>query len=125
MSESAVASRQALNPRRAHGRVLAGAVAAVMVAASPAAGQGSPSPAGRGPQGRPVSDQDRALGERARGEIRPLGELLTSAQRVGRGSYLGVETGSHVYRFKFRRAGGEVVWVDMDSRSGEVVGVRD
>lgn len=92
---------------------------AIAIAASPAGAWED------GPVARQVSEQDRVKIERERGDIRPLRELLSSAQQVGRGAYLGVETGSHVYRFKFRRAGGEVVWVDMDSRSGEVVRVRD
>lgn len=98
---------------------LAALLPVVAVAASPACAWED------GPVARQVSEQDRVKIERERGDIRPLRELLSSAQQVGRGAYLGVETGSHVYRFKFRRAGGEVVWVDMDSRSGEVVRVRD
>lgn len=75
-------------------------------------------------RGRPVSDQDVARANRESGEYRALADLLAIAGREGRGQYLGVETTSPVYRFKFRRDAGEVVWVDVDARSGRVVQVR-
>jgi hypothetical protein len=102
--------------------LLAGGVA--LAAGGPAAAQGSWSrPAGEA-RGRPVSDQDVARDNRERGELWPLGDLLPIATREGRGRYLGVETGTPIYRFKFLRDDGEVVWVDVDARSGRVVRVR-
>ena len=54
-------------------------------------------------------------------------ELMRSAQSRGRGEYLGVEPdiGRNVYRFKFLRSGGNVVWVDVDGRTGRVIAERD
>lgn len=78
------------------------------------------------PPAREVTDQEHAMRRRETGQIRPLDELLARASRVGRGEYLGVEPdiSSNIYRFKFMRAGGNVVWVDVDSRSGRVVAER-
>ncbi len=79
---------------------------------------------GEAPGARQVSEQDVARANRESGAYRPLGDLLAIAGREGRGQYLGVETTTPVYRFKFRRDAGEVVWVDVDARSGRVVRVR-
>jgi hypothetical protein len=75
---------------------------------------------------RPVSDQDHAIQRRDTGVIRPLGELHRNAQTVGRGEYLGVEPDIQrgIYRFKFLRPSGKVVWVDVDGRTGRVVAER-
>jgi hypothetical protein len=72
---------------------------------------------------RPVSEQDIVREGTHTGELKPLGELMPRAQAVGRGEYLGVEhdISSNIYRFKFMRSSGNVVWVDMDGRSGKVV----
>ncbi|MFN7173475.1 MAG: PepSY domain-containing protein [Thermaurantiacus tibetensis] len=97
---------------------------AVLPVAAPAGAEEQGAAAiGREPA-RPVSDQDMARTGRERGEILPLDVLMSRAQRYGRGDFLGVETGSFVYRFKFRRPAGEVVWVDLDSRSGNLVALR-
>lgn len=82
-----------------------------------------------GPRGgftREISEQEHALRQREAGEIRPFGELLSRAQNVGRGEYLGVEPdlASGTYRFKFLRAGANVVWVDVDGRTGKVLSAR-
>ncbi len=78
-------------------------------------------------QGREVSDQDHEIKRRQQGEIMPMENLLRSAQRAGRGEYLGVEPNisSNRYRFKFMRPGSNVVWVDVDARTGQVVSVRE
>lgn len=75
---------------------------------------------------RQVTDQEHARWRREAGEIRPLDELLARASRVGQGEYLGVEpdVSSNIYRFKFMRPTGKVVWVDVDSRSGRVIAER-
>jgi uncharacterized membrane protein YkoI len=75
---------------------------------------------------RPVTDQERALDKSQNRELIDFGTLLARAERLGQGRYVGVETNIHrgVYRFKFMRAGGQVVWVDMDARTGAVLGVR-
>ncbi len=79
------------------------------------------------PRGRAVSDHDHARESARAGENRGFGELLRSAQSRGRGEYLGVEPdiSRNVYRFKFLRSGGNVVWVDVDGRTGKVLAERD
>jgi hypothetical protein len=79
------------------------------------------------PRGRPVSDHDHARQTARAGENRGFDELMRSAQSRGRGEYLGVEPdiGRNVYRFKFLRSGGNVVWVDVDGRTGRVIAERD
>jgi uncharacterized membrane protein YkoI len=79
------------------------------------------------PRGRPVSDHDHARQSARTGENPGFDELMRSAQSRGRGEYLGVEPdiGRNVYRFKFLRAGGNVVWVDVDGRTGRVIAERD
>jgi hypothetical protein len=79
------------------------------------------------PRGRPVSDHDHARETARAGENRGFDELMRSAQSRGRGEYLGVEPdiGRNVYRFKFLRSGGNVVWVDVDGRTGRVIAERD
>lgn len=85
--------------------------------------QYSPTP----PRGRPVADHDHARETARAGENRGFDELMRSAQSRGRGEYLGVEPdiGRNVYRFKFLRSGGNVVWVDVDGRTGRVIAERD
>lgn len=77
-------------------------------------------------RGREISDQDYAQDKRDRREVLPLDVLLSKAQREGRGEFLGVEpdVSSNLYRFKFMRPDGKVVWVDVDARSGAVRSVR-
>jgi hypothetical protein len=79
------------------------------------------------PRGRPVSDHDHARETARVGENRGFEELMRSAQSRGRGEYLGVEPdiSRNVYRFKFLRSGGNVVWVDVDGRTGRVIAERD
>lgn len=79
------------------------------------------------PRGRPVADHDHARETARAGENRGFDELMRSAQARGRGEYLGVEPdiSRNVYRFKFLRSGGNVVWVDVDGRTGRVIAERD
>lgn len=79
------------------------------------------------PRGRVVADHDHARESTRAGENRGFEELMRSAQSRGRGEYLGVEPdiGRNIYRFKFLRSGGNVVWVDVDGRTGRVVAERD
>jgi hypothetical protein len=81
----------------------------------------------QGPRGRPVMDHDHARQSARSGENRSFDELLRSAQARGRGEYLGVEPdiSRNIYRFKFMRAGGNVVWVDVDGRSARVLSERE
>ncbi len=77
-------------------------------------------------RGREISDQDHAQTMIERREVLPLGVLLEKAQKQGKGEFLGVEPdiGSNLYRFKFMRADGKVVWVDVNARSGQILSVR-
>ncbi|MFA7441054.1 MAG: hypothetical protein WCZ66_08790 [Sphingomonadaceae bacterium] len=77
-------------------------------------------------QAREISEQEHALRRRESGDLRPFGELLTRAQSVARGEYLGVEPdlSTSTYRFKFMRPGANVMWVDVDGRTGRVLSAR-
>jgi hypothetical protein len=77
-------------------------------------------------QSREISDQEHAWISRQNGQNRSFEELYGRAQSVGRGEYLGVEPdiSRNIYRFKFMRPGGKVVWVDMDGRTGKVLAER-
>ena len=76
---------------------------------------------------RMVSDQDHARSRIQSGENRSFEELLGSARRVGRGEFLAVEPdiSTNIYRFKFMRPTGNMIWVDVDGRTGRVVAERD
>lgn len=76
--------------------------------------------------GRPASDQEHARSQREQGQNRSFEELLKRASAIGRGQYLGVEPdiSRNIYRFKFMRPGGNVVWVDIDGRTGRELAVR-
>lgn len=75
---------------------------------------------------REVSEQAHATRRREAGELRPFHELLSRAQSVGRGEYLGVEPNleTSTYRFKFLRSGANVIWVDIDGRTGRVLSAK-
>lgn len=77
-------------------------------------------------QGREVSDQEHARYQRESGQNRSFEELYRRASSIGRGEYLGVEPdiSRNIYRFKFMRSSGNVVWVDMDGRTGRELAVR-
>jgi len=79
------------------------------------------------PRGRAVADHDHARESTRAGENRGFQELMRSAQSRGRGEYLGVEPDidRNIYRFKFLRSGGNVVWVDVDGRTGRVISERE
>ncbi|MDB5700956.1 MAG: hypothetical protein JWL66_1155 [Sphingomonadales bacterium] len=76
-------------------------------------------------QHRPT-DQDEAFRGRQAGALRPLREIeggvVPQMQRRG-ADYIGAEYdgGMGRYRLKFMRAG-SVIWVDVDGRTGAVVG---
>ena len=88
-----------------------------------------PAPASRMPFAPPreVSDQDHARSRMRSGENRSFEELLGSARRVGRGEFIAVEPdiSTNIYRFKFMRPTGNMVWVDVDGRTGRVVAERE
>ena len=58
------------------------------------------------------------------GHVRPLHEIEQRVvPRMGGADYLGPEfdAGSGIYRLKFMRAG-SVIWIDVDGRTGAVIG---
>ena len=70
------------------------------------------------------NDQVEAYEAARRGAIRPLGDILSRVSpRVG-GTFLGsdFDPGARTYRLKYMRAGNVVV-VDVDARSGAIIGV--
>ena len=72
-------------------------------------------------------DSDAAYSARQAGTIRPLSEIEGRVMpRMGGASYLGPEfdAGSSTYRLKFMRSG-SVIWVDVDGRTGQIVGRTD
>jgi len=89
------------------------AAAVGLVASAPPAG-------GRGP-GR---EQDAALHALKQGRIMPLRAIEARIIPRMRGfDYLGPEldSASALYRLKFIR-GGQIVWIDVDARTGQIVG---
>lgn len=69
-------------------------------------------------------DQDDAYENARIGRIRPLPEIEQRVSRdMGGAAYLGPEydADSDTYRLKYMRQG-SVIWVDVDGRTGRVVG---
>jgi uncharacterized membrane protein YkoI len=69
-------------------------------------------------------DQDAAYRATQQGRIMPLRMIEARVlPRMGDADYLGPEldAGSGTYRLKFMR-GGRVSWVDVDARTGQVLG---
>ncbi len=74
-------------------------------------------------QGR-RGDQDEAYHGRRAGELRPLREIESGVVpgMTRRGAdYIGAEFDGGRYRLKFVR-NGSVIWVDVDGRTGAVIG---
>ena len=82
--------------------------------------------AGNDAASQEISDQEHARYQRESGQNRSFEELFRRASYIGRGEYLGVEPdiSRNIYRFKFMRPSGNVVWVDMDGRTGRELAVR-
>ncbi len=69
-------------------------------------------------------DQDEAYSATRSGQVRPLREIEARIlPRMQGTSYIGPEYDSDLarYRLKFMR-GGSVIWVDVDARTGQVIG---
>lgn len=69
-------------------------------------------------------EQDAAYKATQTGSIRPFGEIRQRVvPRMGGASYLGSEFDAQTvtYRLKFMR-GASVIWVDVDARTGAIVG---
>ena len=74
-----------------------------------------------GASGLQMREQDRAYRAMQRGRILSLPEIR-SRIRVRGAQYIGAEViGDNVYRLKYMR-GPEVIWIDVDARTGEVIG---
>jgi len=69
-------------------------------------------------------DQDEAYKAARSGAIRPLGEIIARVTPKVRGTFVGsdFDAGNRTYRLKYMREGSLVV-VDVDARSGQVLGM--
>ena len=69
-------------------------------------------------------DQDEAYAAARQGAILPLGEIINSVRQQVGGSFLGsdFDSGARRYYLKYMREGSVVV-VEVDARSGAVLGV--
>ena len=74
-------------------------------------------------QTRKPRDEDAALNGRLAGQLRPLREIESMVvPRMGNARYIGPEiVDGDRYRLKFMR-GSSVIWVDVDGRTGAIVG---
>ena len=80
-----------------------------------------PADARRGdPRGLHMREQDRAYRATQQGEILPL-PMIRARIRIPGAEFIGAEFDGRVYRLKYMR-GDEVIWVDVDARSGRVLG---
>lgn len=73
----------------------------------------------------PPSDQDRAYEKARNGQIRSFGEIRSRVSTRIRGRFLGCDCdpGAARYRMKYLRDG-EVVVVDVDARTGNILGMQ-
>lgn len=83
-----------------------------MASASPALGQRLGATRG--------GEQDAAYRANQQGEIMSLGEIRARINVPG-GRFIGVEFDGRIYRLKFMR-GSELIWIDVDARTGRVIG---
>jgi hypothetical protein len=67
-----------------------------------------------------MREQDRAYRAAQQGEILPL-PAIRSRIRVPGAQFIGAEFDGRVYRLKYMR-GSDVIWIDVDARSGRVIG---
>ena len=88
------------------------ALGAAALAAMPATGQLTP----------PKTDQDRAYNSLQEGRTMSLPQIEQRVVPRMRGyTYLGPEFRGSSYRLKFMKDG-RVVWVDVDARTGRIIG---
>ncbi|MDQ3139830.1 MAG: hypothetical protein M3Q15_03805 [Pseudomonadota bacterium] len=70
----------------------------------------------------PQRDQEKAFRATKQGQFVPLRVIEQRIVPRMRGAdYLGPELNGDEYRLKFMR-GGQVIWIDVDARSGRIVG---
>ena len=68
-------------------------------------------------------DQDRAYMQKQRGQSMPLPMIEQRViPRMGGADYLGPEIREDMLRMKFLDRRGKVIWVDVDPRSGRIIG---
>ena len=67
-----------------------------------------------------MREQDRAYRAAQQGQILSLPEIRSRIRMPG-AQFIGAEFDGRVYRLKYMR-GAEVIWVDVDARSGRVLG---
>ncbi|MDQ4088506.1 MAG: hypothetical protein M3177_10940 [Pseudomonadota bacterium] len=77
----------------------------------------SEAPAQRGLQMR---EQDAAYRAAQQGRILPL-PMIRSRIRIPGAVFIGAEFDGVIYRLKYMR-GAEVIWIDVDARTGRVLG---
>ena len=65
-------------------------------------------------------EQDAAYQAMRQGEILPLSRIRARITVPG-AQFIGVEFDGRIYRLKFMR-GPEVIWIDVDARTGRIVG---
>jgi hypothetical protein len=66
-----------------------------------------------------LREQDNAYRAMQQGRIRPLPEIRARINVPG-ADFIGVEFDGRIYRLKYMR-GGEVIWIDVDAQTGQVV----
>ena len=64
-------------------------------------------------------EQEAAYRANQQGEILSLPEIR-SRVRIPGADFIGAEFDGRVYRLKYMR-GGEVIWIDVDARSGRII----
>lgn len=70
--------------------------------------------------GLQLREQDAAYRATQQGRILPL-PLIRQRIRVPGAQFIGAEFDGVIYRLKYMR-GSEVIWIDVDARTGRVVG---
>lgn len=80
---------------------------------------------GASPASARPSDQDVAFEAARSGTILPLPDIVAKVNSNTRGELLGsdYDAGSRTYRLKYMQSG-SVVWIDVDARSGRIIGRR-
>ena len=67
-----------------------------------------------------MREQDRAYRAAQQGQILSLPEIRSRIRMPG-AQFIGAEFDGRIYRLKYMR-GAEVIWIDVDARSGRVLG---
>jgi hypothetical protein len=84
----------------------------LLAAAAPAAAQQR--------MGAARGEQDAAYRAMSQGEILPFAQIRARISVPG-AQFIGVEFDGRIYRLKFMR-GSSLIWIDVDARTGRVVG---